>query len=162
MFLRPMTIDDVPFMMGVRNESREMLKDTRAFTVEEGRIWFQTCKPEQYIVNVQDVGDVGVMRVRRYVQNPHSAEIGGDVALKHRGKGYGRRAYNLLIPFLFLDDKILELYLEVFTMNMVAFNLYHSLGFQIHEYVPKMARRGDGYIDGFVMQMSQARWETRE
>jgi RimJ/RimL family protein N-acetyltransferase len=156
-----MTIEDLPFMLEVRNESREMLKDHRIFTLDECKEWFRATKPEQYIVSLPDDGDVGVMRVSRFVRTMYSVDIGGDIASRHRRKGYAFKAYNTLIPTIFDDGFIREIYLEVLTQNMPAFNLYRKLGFEIHMYVPNMARRGDAYLDGFIMQLSREKWNAK-
>ena len=149
-------------MLAVRNESREMLKDPRVFTLDQCKEWFLATKPEQYIVSVDDVGDVGVMRVSRFASTLYSIDIGGDIASQYRRRGYAYKAYNLLIPTLFDEDGFIkELYLEVFTKNMPAFNLYRKLGFTIHMYVPNMARHGDSYLDGFVMQLSREAWNEK-
>lgn len=158
MMLRPMTESDLPFMLDIRNEVRELIHDNRVFTLDEAIEWYHTHHPENYIVVVS--GDsVGIMRVRRGKQHAHSAEVGGDIHKNHRRKGYAIRAYGILIPFLFDAPEINELFLEVLETNMPAFNLYRKLGFQIHAYNPQMAQRIDRVIAGFVMNLTQKRWE---
>jgi RimJ/RimL family protein N-acetyltransferase len=164
MSIRPMTFDDLPFMLQVRNESREMLKDSRGFTIDQCREWFIATKPEQYIISTDDDGDVGVLRVSRFARSPNSIDIGGDIASQHRRKGYAYRAYCAMLATIFAVDEdgyLKDVYLEVLSKNMPAFNLYRKLGFEIHEYVPKMAKRGDAYLDGFVMHLSREKWNAK-
>ena len=158
MLLRPMTEGDLPFMLDIRNEVRELIHDNRIFTLDEAVEWYHTTAPENYVVVVKG-DDVGIMRVRRGKQHAQSAEVGGDIHRAHRRKGFGARAYKLLIPYLFDAPQINELFLEVLEINMPAFNLYHKLGFEIHEFVPQMARRaGNRWLEGFVMNLTEDKW----
>ena len=162
MLLRPMTERDLPFMLDIRNEVRELIHDNRIFTLDEAIEWYHTQHPENYVVVVAG-SEVGIMRVRRGKQHMNSAEVGGDIHKAHRGKGLGKRAYKLLIPYLFGTPELRELFLEVLTKNMPAFNLYHSLGFEIYEYKDQMARRaGNIWLDGFVMNLTEEKWNKNE
>lgn len=160
MLLRPMIEKDLPFMLEIRNEIRHLLHDNREFTLAETVDWYRQTMPENYVV-VVDQRSVGVMRVTRYKQHGYSAEIGGDIHKDYRRQGYAMRAYSLLIPYLFSAPDIDELFLEVLFANMPAFNLYHKLGFEIHEYKPEMTQRPEGWYDGFVMSLLQEKWETK-
>ena len=160
MLLRPMTEGDLSFMLDIRNEVRDLINDNRIFTLDEAVEWYHNYHPENYVVVVNGV-DVGIMRVRRGRQHPRSAEVGGDIHKSFRRLGYGRRAYCLLIPYLFGIDSINELYLEVLELNMPAFNLYHQLGFEIHEWKPQMARRAHGWLEGFVMSLTEDKWNRK-
>jgi len=157
MILRPMLESDLPFMLEVRNEVRHLIHDDRVFSLDDCIEWFHTQHPENYIV-VMSGNDVGVMRVRRYKQHNHSAEIGGDIHKQYRKQGLGSRAYKILIPYLFDIPCMDELFLEVLASNMVAFNLYRKLGFEIHTYEPNMAKRVDRNVDGFVMNLTRDKW----
>jgi RimJ/RimL family protein N-acetyltransferase len=158
MMLYPMTEHDLLFMLNIRNEVRELLNDNRLFSLDECIRWYHKTQPENYIVSVSGT-KVGVMRVRRDKQYPESIEVGGDIASKYRRKGYGLRAYNILISHLFNNPEVDELFLEVLTTNMAAFNLYYKLGFQIYEWKPQMAKRNNGWIAGFVMNLLRDKWE---
>lgn len=160
MLLRPMTEGDLSFMLDIRNEVRDLINDNRIFTLDEAIEWYHTYHPENYIV-VVGVADVGIMRVRRAKQHPRSAEVGGDIHKEHRRKGYGRRAYNVLIPHLLNAPDIRELFLEVLEINMPAFNLYRQLGFEIHEWKPEMAKRETGWLEGFVMSLTEDKWNKQ-
>lgn len=160
MMLRPMEEKDLSFMLDIRNEVREVIHDNRVFTLDECLEWYHETQPENYVVAVSG-NDVGIMRVRRYKHHGHSAEVGGDIHSEFRRKGYAVRAYNLLIPYLFDNPPINELFLEVLELNMPAFNLYHKLGFEIHEYVPDMAKRPGRTLEGFVMSLPKRKWEKQ-
>lgn len=157
MTLRPMMESDLAFMLEIRNEVRDLIHDNRIFTLDEAIEWYYNSNPENYVVVVHNV-DVGIMRVRRGRQHANSAEVGGDIHKDYRRRGYGVRAYGLLIPHLFDSPYIIELFLEVLEINMPAFNLYHKLGFEIHEFVPDMAKRPGRTLAGFVMSLTMDKW----
>ena len=159
MILRPMLEDDLAFMLEIRNESRELMHDNRIFTLDEAIEWYHNFHPENYVVVVNG-HDVGIMRVRRGKQTVNSAEVGGDIHQTYRRKGFGQRAYHLLIPYLFHAPMVQELFLEVLEMNMPAFNLYRKLGFEIHAFVPDMVKRAGHTLEGFVMNLTENKWRT--
>jgi RimJ/RimL family protein N-acetyltransferase len=161
MFLRPMVEGDLEFMLDIRNEVRDLIHDNRIFTLDEAIEWYHTAQPENYVVAIHG-DEVGIMRVRRGKQHAQSAEVGGDIHKEHRRRGYGVRAYNVLIPYLFGSPEVEELFLEVLEINMPAFNLYHKLGFEIHEFVPDMAKRPGRDLEGFVMNLTQEKWELNQ
>lgn len=161
MLLYPMVKEDLEFMLEVRNEARESVNDNRTFTLDECLEWYNATHPENYIVLVAG-RRVGVMRVRRNKQHTTSVEIGGDIHVDHRRKGYALRAYKILIPVLFIGSTVNEIFLEVLIDNMPAFNLYRKLGFEISEYKPEMARRFDGWLEGWVMNLTEQKWRTVE
>jgi len=160
MLLRPMVEDDLEFMLEIRNEVRDLVHDNRIFTLDEAKEWYRAQRPENYVV-CAEARDVGIMRVRRAKQHIASAEVGGDIHKDYRRKGFGRRAYNVLIPYLLELPTVNELYLEVLEINMPAFNLYHDLGFEIHVWEPKMAQRDKGYLAGFVMNLTEEKWKSK-
>ena len=152
MLLYPMTQEDLEFMLEVRNNNS-------VFTLDECLEWYHTTRPENYIILVAGC-KVGVMRVRRNKQHSTSVEIGGDIHVDHRRKGYALRAYKILIPSLFMGSTVNEIFLEVLMDNMPAFNLYRKLGFEISEYKPEMARRTKGWLEGWVMSLTEQKWRT--
>ncbi|MEE8113794.1 MAG: GNAT family N-acetyltransferase [Nitrososphaerales archaeon] len=160
MWLRPMTESDLPFMLEIRNEVRDLIHDNRVFTLDQCIEWYHSFRPENYVVAISD-SDVGIMRVRRDKHHAYAVEIGGDIHKDFRRRGYGVRAYKVLIPFLFNTPQINELFLEVLETNMPAFNLYLKLGFQMHAYDSAMAQRVDRELAGYVMNLTQQRWEKQ-
>ncbi len=160
MLLRPMVESDLEFMLEIRNEVLDLIKDNRVFSLDEAIEWYHAQQPENYVI-CAEAGDVGIMRVRRAKQHDRAAEVGGDIHQDYRRRGFGRRAYNVLIPYLLELPSVNELFLEVLEINMPAFNLYHELGFEIHVWEPEMAKREEGYLAGFIMNLTQAKWERK-
>lgn len=157
MLLRPMLEEDLNFMLEIRNESRQLMKNDSLFNLDQALEWFHLYHPENYIIVERGI-DIGVMKVSRGIRHAESADVGGDIHKDYRREGYAKRAYSMLIPYLF-GDCISELFLEVLEINDPALALYVKLGFQIHAYQPQMAPRKNGWLDGFVMNLTKTRWE---
>jgi len=116
-YLKPLHIDDLSFLIEVRNDktTRENLENDNQFTLDECEQWFNKTKPEWYIILNKNDEKVGYLRTNEY-------EIGCDIHPKYRRNGYARHAY-----IEYLKDKDYAT-LWVFEDNF-AKNLYESLGF---------------------------------
>ena len=118
--LRPLTENDLEFLLEVRNDDStlQFLENNSKFTLEESKKWFNTTKPDWYIIEVFDhpiAYSVGYIRT-------NGDEVGADIHPNFRRKGYARMAYEL-----YLENKDYAS-LWVFEDNF-AKNLYEKLGF---------------------------------
>lgn len=127
---RRATIQDVSFILSVRNldNTRKWLDNTQTFTIEEGESWFKKYNPVFYILNYDDV-DIGYFRTSEWASN--SLCIGLDLHPDFRGKGLGKESYITMMNYLHKHHGIERFWLKVFSENVVAFNLYKKLGFDI-------------------------------
>jgi|TARA_R110000744_G_scaffold199392_1_gene318625 ribosomal protein S18 acetylase RimI-like enzyme len=116
MDIRPLNIDDLQFLLEVRNNesTRYNLENDNIFTLKECQNWFGKLKSPWYIIEVMGL-NVGYIRT-------NGDEIGCDIHPNFRRKGYARMAYEI-----YLKDKKYAT-LKVFDDNF-AKNLYKKLGF---------------------------------
>ena len=116
MILRKLTVDDLSFLLEVRNDesTRKFLENDSVFTYDDCKSWFESNNPLWFIIEV-DEESVGYIRT-------NGDEVGCDIHPNFRKKGYARQAYNL-----YLEDKKYAT-LWVFENNF-AKKLYESLGF---------------------------------
>ena len=116
MILRKLTVDDLNFLLEVRNDesTKKFLENDSEFTYDECKSWFESNNPLWFIIEV-DGESVGYIRT-------NGDEVGCDIHPNFRKKGYARQAYNL-----YLEDKKYAT-LWVFENNF-AKKLYESLGF---------------------------------
>jgi ribosomal protein S18 acetylase RimI-like enzyme len=116
--LRPLTKDDLNFLLEVRNDdtTRVNLENDTIFGIEDCTKWFLNTKPKWFIVLNENKDMVGYLRT-------NEDEVGCDIHPKFRRKGYARMAYNE-----YLKDKNYA-NLWVFENNF-AKELYKSLGFK--------------------------------
>ncbi len=117
MILRPLTINDIDFLLEVRNDdtTRVFLENDSQFTRKQCIEWFEITKPQWLIIEV-DNKSVGYLRT-------NGDEVGCDIHPNFRKKGFARKAYNE-----YLRDKSYAT-LWVFNDNF-AKNLYVDLGFK--------------------------------
>lgn len=117
MKLRPLTKEDLPFLLEVRNQesTRNNLENDSIFFLEECESWFKNLKSPWYIIINEHLESVGYLRT-------NGDEIGCDIHPLHRRQGYAKAAYQE-----YLKDKSYAS-LWVFEDNF-AKDLYTSLGF---------------------------------
>ena len=129
MKLRPLTKEDLPFLLEVRNQesTRNNLENDSIFFLEECESWFKNLKSPWYIIINEHLESVGYFRT-------NGDEVGCDIHPLHRKNGYARAAYNE-----YLKDKK-QASLWVFEDNF-AKDLYFSLGFVLTGNVKKVRKR---------------------
>jgi ribosomal protein S18 acetylase RimI-like enzyme len=117
--LRRMTLDDLAFLLEIRNEesTRNQLENDSIFSLIQCQKWFNSLEHPWYIIRNQNFVDVGYLRTNGDV-------IGVDIHPEHRRNGYARQAFEL-----YLQNKAFAS-LEVFEDNF-ALDLYFKLGFQL-------------------------------
>ena len=115
--LRPLSKEDLPFLLEVRNDysTRNNLENNSIFTLDQCQNWFDNLKSSWYIIEVNKVS-VGYLRT-------NGDEVGCDIHPDFRRKGYAKMAYEL-----YLKDKTYAS-LWVFSDNF-AKDLYSKLGFK--------------------------------
>ena len=115
--LRPLTIQDLSFLLEVRNNNstRINLENNSIFTLEECEKWFRNLKSPWYIIEVNNC-KVGYFRT-------NGNEVGCDIHPDYRRKGYAKAAYQEYLK----DKKYASLW--VFEDNF-AKQLYLNLGFK--------------------------------
>ena len=129
MELRRMKISDLRFFNKVRKQSSQYLHDSTNFTIEENINWFIKYDPIYFILS-NDNQDIGYFRTSNW--NNNTVYLGLDIEEEYRGKGYARKAYNLMFDYL-KKQNISTIFLEVLQTNKRAIHIYESLGFEITE-----------------------------
>lgn len=117
MKLKPLTKEDLPFLLEVRNQesTRNNLENDSIFFLDECESWFKNLNSPWYIIINEHLESVGYLRT-------NGDEVGCDIHPLHRRQGYAKKAYQE-----YLKDKTYAS-LWVFEDNF-AKDLYLSLGF---------------------------------
>jgi|LakMenEpi03Aug12_release.lakeMendotaPanAssembly.Ray.scaffolds.fasta_scaffold332610_3 RimJ/RimL family protein N-acetyltransferase len=125
--LRPIKKTDGSFILGVRNDPTtiKFLHDQRSFTINQFEEWFENNKPQWFIIINTMNEKVGYIRTK-WVSFPNHLEIGADISLNHRNKGYATAAY--VAAFEYFKD-VKKMSLEVLENNEIAIKMYKKLGF---------------------------------
>jgi RimJ/RimL family protein N-acetyltransferase len=77
---------------------------------------------------------------------------------KYRGKGYGKIAYKMFIPYLFKHYDLHKITLEVLSTNIVAKNLYEKLGFIYEGKKREEIYKKGKWIDSIIMSILRSEY----
>jgi RimJ/RimL family protein N-acetyltransferase len=146
-----LALDDLPFLIEVRNDCREFLHDNRLFTLTECERWFRETKPDFRIIRYCDER-IGYFRISNYDPEEGSIYIGADLHKNFRGKGLARRAYETFLPLVKNSYRVSVFKLEVLSHNIVAHALYQKLDFAEIDRKKGFTIRNGVPVDSIVMQ----------
>jgi RimJ/RimL family protein N-acetyltransferase len=110
-----------------------MLHNPKQFTIEECIDWFKELKSTYWLIEFNDVR-IGYFRTEKITED--KMMIGADIDPIFQGKGYGYLSYLEFFDQILKPKGIKKLELRVLKINIIAFNLYIKLGFQIIEETP--------------------------
>jgi RimJ/RimL family protein N-acetyltransferase len=157
MFLfAPLTHEDLPFLIEVRNECRDSLHDNRIFTLAECEIWYREKKPDFHVIRC-DGERIGYFRLSNHDLENASIYIGADLHKRFRRRGLARLAYKAFLPLLKNRYHVSVIKLEVLSHNTVAHGLYQKLGFVEIDRKKGFAVRNGVPVDSIVMELSDGK-----
>lgn len=153
MHFKKMESQDLEFLNQVRNlVAKEFLHDSRTFTIEETRRWYQETNPDFYMIWKEETL-IGYFRLSNFSRANNNIYIGADIHPAHQGKGHAYQAYTMFIPKLFNMYDLHKISLEVLATNTRAINLYKRLGF-VQEGIKREEVLKDGaYVDSIIMSI---------
>jgi RimJ/RimL family protein N-acetyltransferase len=151
---------DLPFLLEVRNQSRDMLHDNSAFTLEQAQAWFDKQQP-RFFLATQDGAPVGYFRTSNWDEANKHAYIGFDLHPDFRRKGLAQSAYRVFLAYLFTECGLNKVSMEVLEHNQPARRLYERVGFK-HEGVKREEIYRNGrYIDSIMLSMLKSEFQSR-
>ena len=153
MFLfEPLTHEDLPFLIEVRNECRDFLHDNRVFTLAQCETWFREKRPDFYAIRYK-AERIGYFRLSNHDPEHASIYVGADLHHRFRGRGLARLAYQEFLPLLRARYHVSTVKLEVLCHNIVAEELYRKLGFIEIDRKRGFTTRNGVVVDSIVMSM---------
>lgn len=95
---------------------------------------------------------VGVLTLQRgmYKKNHHTASLGIAIKRGHRSKGYGTKLIEQAIEWA-RSKGVEKIWLEVFSTNTKAVEVYKKIGFTIEGIKEKQFRIDGDYVDDILM-----------
>ena len=99
------------------------------------------------------------MRLQNINLTHHNCEVGLDILPNYRGKGYGRKSYEMLLKFLFDHYNMHMVYLRVADFNPNAKELYEKVGFEETGRLPEYYYRHGKYWDYIIMSMTKNEYQ---
>lgn len=162
--LRPITEADTDNIVRWRNlESVKRNLYTREPVTRESHLqWLHsqvnTGRCIQYILECPE-GDIGTAFIKNidnfHKKGEYGIFIGEESA---RGKGYGRRATELLLQKAFEELGLNRVSLHVFEENLPGIRAYEHAGFKIEGVLRDDFRYGDEYLNAVVMGITRKMW----
>jgi len=125
-----MTESDLAWFLGIRNQVSQMLHNPNQFTLEECIDWFKEIETTYWLIEFNDIR-IGYFRTEKISDD--KMLIGADIDPIFQGKGYGYLSYLEFLNQVVKPSGTKELELRVLKINVIAFNLYLKLGFQVIE-----------------------------
>jgi RimJ/RimL family protein N-acetyltransferase len=148
----PLTADDLPFLLEIRNECRDSLHDNRVFNLQDCQTWFRSTRPEFYLIWLGSER-IGYFRVSNFDRASRTVYVGADLHSNYRGKGLAYDAYREFLQFLAQRYQLDAVRLEVLSHNRVAHHLYQKLGFVETGRQNDFGVRDGRAIDSIVMEL---------
>ena len=147
----PLTEEDLPFLIEVRNECKDLLHNNDTFCLMDAEKWYTELPANHKYYLITEPGlRIGYFRVETrigaYIDSDIKiATIGADIHKDFRGKGLAVPAYELMFKLLKKQD-VGFMELHVLGTNTVAYNLYRKLGF-VMQTINKMSEiKRDGRL----------------
>lgn len=150
MNFRRMVIEDLPFFLGVRNQSTEYLHNDTKFSLEEATEWFTKSNPKFYIIQL-GTKPIGYFRTSNWDDENKTMYLGCDIHPNYRGFGFAQQAYAEFIDILFIQHGLKNIRLEVLGNNDRAKHIYNKIGFKQIGYGEKVIKDGKE-IESIIMQ----------
>ena len=94
-----------------------------------------------------------IIRTSKFNEINKSIYVGSDININHRGKGFAKKIYSLLLQHLKEKYDIKIFHLEVLSHNEVGVSLYKKLGFDITNVVSDFTKRDGITIDNITMSL---------
>lgn len=150
---KKMSIEDISFVSNIRNNyAQEYLHDSRTFSLEETKQWFEKYNPDFWIIVINDQ-KIGYFRLSNHSIINKNIYIGADISPEYTGRGYGYLSYKEFIPFLFEKYELNKITLEVLSTNVRAIGLYKKLGFKQEGMKREEINKNGKYVDSIIMSI---------
>ncbi len=108
------------------------------------------------IVKADDPGRViGRLRIQNINLMHRNCEVGLDIVMEFRGKGYGYKSYRMLLEFLFEHYNMNMVYLKAADFNAGGKHLYEKVGFRETGRLPQFYFRHGRYWDYVIMSITR-------
>ncbi len=156
----PLTFEDLPFLVEIRNECREFLHDNRAFNLEDSQKWFRVQQPDFWMIYHREV-PIGYFRTSNHCRRNRTIVAGADLHRDFRGKGLGFLAWVAFLDTLFPLYDLYSVSLELLASNVRAFHLYQKLGFVVEGKRRGAVLRNGERIDSILMSILSSEWSSR-
>ncbi|MCG9479560.1 MAG: UDP-4-amino-4,6-dideoxy-N-acetyl-beta-L-altrosamine N-acetyltransferase [Actinomycetia bacterium] len=153
----PLTEGYLEFVRKVRNNSliNKYLFTDANISKEDQEKWYRRfLKDKSHLVFIAfDNVPVGYGQIKNIDYLKNSCELGFCITPEHQGKGYGKILIKKLIGYVFRELDLNYIYLEVFTDNIKAIELYKKCGFVEEKILDKRILKNSDIKNILVMSL---------
>jgi len=167
MKLRKIVDDDHPWLIELHNDPQVLrnLTDPRPITLFSHVAWWLNTQnnPRQrrYIFTVNDER-VGLAKISDLDVVNSNCLLGGDIHVLHRGKGYAKHMWSLLLDVVFLEHGLNRAGLTTAEYNVLGQRVYRGLGFKEEGRLIKHLYRDGAFHDQICMYMLRSDWVNQD
>jgi RimJ/RimL family protein N-acetyltransferase len=162
--LRPIEECDLARMVSLRSEPEVWMNlgDITMINLKAQQEWFLRlagdAKRRYYILATSEIDFLGIVRMDELDWINRSVRVGGDIVSDFRGKGYGKRLFQLLPKYAFDYLNLERIWLLVMEQNVRARALYCRSGFVEEGRQRRAVFRGGKYQDYIMMSLLREEW----
>ena len=138
--LRIIKLEDLAFLYSLENNESlwELSQTQKPFSKEVLSSYLETAQKDikeikqlRLMITSKTNEPMGFIDLFDY--DAHNKRAGVSIVLidKHRQKGYGKEALNLLVNYSFTELHLHQLYSNILEGNKASFHLFKSVGFEI-------------------------------
>jgi diamine N-acetyltransferase len=167
MALRPIETSDHKWLVDLRNDPvvRRNLTHPEKITMREHLAWLKMVKndprQERFVFTV-DGNRVGITKFYSIDQVNGNCVLGADIHKDHRGKGYAKHMWSLMLNFCFKDLDLHRVSLTTAEFNVVGQHVYRQLGFVDEGKMVQSLKRDNIFYDQLCMYMLRPDWEAQK
>lgn len=159
--LRYFEPEDIELIMRIRSDSStyDFFYEYEPLNKEQQLSWWQQSflkKDEKnFIIALSNNNEaIGTISLTNIDNRNRKAEFGRFFIYKDfLGKGYGKDSLNLIIEYAFNHMNLKKLYLEVFSENKVAIEVYKKNGFIEEGCLKSHIYKSGNYLDVLIMAL---------
>ncbi len=108
------------------------------------------------IITIDNEMIIGVIRIYDIDTINSNCEVGIDIVKEYRGKGYGSKAYQMILKYIFEHLNMHMVYLKVMENNETALLMYKKVGFTITGYYREYMYRYGKYWNYNIMCITRS------
>ena len=167
MQLRHVRDDDHEWLVELHNDPSVLhnMIDNRSITLEHHMAWWAgISKDPRQLRLIFTVNDerVGFTKFYNIDQVNHNCVLGGDIHKDHRGKGYAKYMWQLMLNHCFIDLNLHRVALATAVFNEPGQRTYCRVGFKEEGRQIDVLYRDGKYHDGICMYMLRSDWEAKQ
>jgi RimJ/RimL family protein N-acetyltransferase len=163
MQLRSVEPGDHEWLVELHNDPEVLhnLTDPQPITMDQHMAWWdRTCIDPQQLRLIFTVNDerVGFTKFYNIDRVNHNCVLGADIHHDHRGKGYAKNMWAMMLNVSFLSLQMYRVSLTTAEYNAIGQRVYRALGFKEEGRLVKSLYRDGAFHDQLCMYMLRDDW----